>query len=311
MEQRTDEWFAARAGKVTASRINDVLATVKSGESAACANYRAELVAERLTGRVAESFQSAAMKWGTETEPLARAAYEAETGNFVTEDGLIDHPSIPMTGASPDGLVDDDGLIEIKCPNTATHIAWIRAGIVPSEHRNQMLWQMACTGRKWDDFVSFDPRMPPELRIFIVRLDRDETAIADIEKRVVEFLATVDSSIADLLKFVERKNEMTNEQAATSRESRQVEPETIRESRNVAPENPESTKIPSAEITLGKLAEKLGIPVSADYLASIGFVARKERASSLYRESDIPAICAAIIGRLERVRGEYQVEVAA
>lgn len=193
MEQRTPEWFAARAGKVTASRLADVLATIKSGEAAARINYRAELVAERLTGRPADGFSSAAMRWGTETEPEARAHYEALTGQLVAEVGLIDHPTIAWAGASPDGLVGDDGLVEIKCPNTATHIAYLLAGVAPAQYMPQMLWQMACTGRKWVDFVSFDPRMPPELQLFVRRVQRDQKTITQYEAAVVDFLASVDA----------------------------------------------------------------------------------------------------------------------
>lgn len=150
VEQRSDDWFKVRLGKVTASKINDVMATLKSGgEAATRKNYRAQLVCERLTGTKQDGgFTNAAMQWGTDCETLARAAYEASTGFMVIEAGFIDHPTIPMTGMSPDGFIGSAGLIEIKCPNTATHIDWMLAGVPPAEHFNQMQWQMECSGSK-------------------------------------------------------------------------------------------------------------------------------------------------------------------
>ena len=148
--QGSPEWFAQRLGKVTASRLADVMAKGKgSAEAATRATYRAELVAERLTGKAAEGFTNAAMKWGTECEPLARAAYEAEYGLLVTETGMVSHQRIPMSGASPDGFVSIDGLIEIKCPETKGHIDTILSGEAPTKYIPQMQWQMACTGRAW------------------------------------------------------------------------------------------------------------------------------------------------------------------
>lgn len=198
MKQGTLEWIAARVGKVTASRIADVVAKIKSGESASRANYRAELIAERLTGKQAEQFTNAAMAWGTAAEPLARAAYEAETGVFVEQVGLIDHPSIAMSAASPDGLIGNDGQLEIKCPNTRTHIETILSGQAPREYVPQMQWQMACTGRQWCDFASFDPRMPPALQLFIVRVPRDQALIESYEAEVRAFLAEVADVLARL-----------------------------------------------------------------------------------------------------------------
>ena len=144
MEQRTDEWFAARCGKVTASRIADLTAKTKSGYAASRANYMAQLLTERLTGEVAESFSSSAMQWGTDIEPRARATYALLTGNSVKETGFVLHPAIANAGASPDGLVGEDGLIEIKCPNTATHLDALRTEKIPGKYQKQMLWQMAC-----------------------------------------------------------------------------------------------------------------------------------------------------------------------
>jgi len=197
--QGSPEWFQQRIGKVTASRITDVLATLKSGgEAATRANYRSQLVCERLTGNVAESFTNDAMKWGTEQEPNARQAYEFISGNTVVEVPMIDHPIIAMTGASPDGLIGDDGLIEIKCPNSATHIDYLLAGVVPAKHMNQMLWQMECTGRKWCDFVSYDPRLPIDLQLFIVRFERDDEALKKIRDGVVAFLNEVSETVSKL-----------------------------------------------------------------------------------------------------------------
>ena len=207
MTQGTPEWHAARLGKVTASRLVDVLAKVKNGEAAARANYRAELVAERLTGKHADGFVNAAMKWGTEAEPLARAAYEAEFGLLVQEVGLIDHPSIPMTGASPDGLVSIDGLIEIKCPETKAHINTLLRKAAPEQYIPQMQWQMACTGRQWCDFASYDPRLPESMRIFIQRVERDEEYIAWLETEVTKFLAELDEKVAALRAIYEPQRE--------------------------------------------------------------------------------------------------------
>lgn len=197
--QGTDAWFAQRAGKLTASRMVDVLAKIKSGESASRANYRAELVAERLTGKVAEGPTNASMRWGTEAEPLARAAYEAETGLLVVETGMVDHPTIRMSGASPDGLVGTDGLVEFKCPETKAHIETLLTGEAPSKYVPQMQWQMACTGRLWCDFASFDPRMPSDMQLFIKRIPRDAEYIAMLEAEAVKFIGEVDETVAELL----------------------------------------------------------------------------------------------------------------
>lgn len=196
--QGSAEWFAQRAGKVTASRVADVIAKTKTGWGASRANYAAQLVAERLTGNVEPTFTNAAMQWGTDKEPEAREAYEFHAGVFVDQVGMIDHPKIAMTGASPDGLVGDDGLVEIKCPNTATHIETLLSGKVPAKYVTQMAWQMACTGRAWCDFVSFDPRMPEHMRLFVQRVDRDDALIAALEAEVSAFLAEVSDTVASL-----------------------------------------------------------------------------------------------------------------
>lgn len=197
-EQGTDEWLRARAGKVTASRVADVVAKTRSGWGASRKNYAAELIAERLTGNPSESYTNAAMQWGLDTEPQARAAYEFYRDATVEPVGLVDHPSIPMTAASPDGLVGNDGLIEIKCPNTATHLDTLLTEKIPEKYVTQMQWQMACTGRAWCDFVSFDPRMPENMNLFVARVERDDKRIAELEEAVSEFLAEIDQAVSDL-----------------------------------------------------------------------------------------------------------------
>ena len=200
LEQGSAEWHAARLGKVTASRVADVAAKTKSGWGASRKNYTAELVAERLTGTTGERFTNAAMQWGTDTEPQARAAYEFFREATVTEVGLVIHPTIEMSAASPDGLIGDDGMLEIKCPNTATHIDTLINKTVPGKYITQMQWQMACTGRQWCDFASFDPRMPENLRLFVVRVERDGERIIELETMVRMFLAELDQTIETLCK---------------------------------------------------------------------------------------------------------------
>jgi putative phage-type endonuclease len=200
IEQRSNEWFAARIGKVTASKVADVIAKTQSGYAASRANYMAQLVCERLTGQREEFFISGAMQHGTDTEPLARAAYESRYDVLVDEVGFVPHPSIEMAGASPDGLVGDDGLLEIKCPNTATHIDTLLTQTVPSKYNTQMQFQMACTGRSWCDFVSFDNRLPEELQLFVKRVPRDDVFIKQTEDAIVKFLAELDEKINKLMK---------------------------------------------------------------------------------------------------------------
>ena len=203
-EQESPEWFQIRLGKVTASRVSDVIAKTKSGWAASRANYMAQLVAERLTGQAQESYSSAAMQWGTENEPLARAAYEFRTDATVTPAWFIDHPNIAMTGASPDGLIGDVGLVEIKCPNTATHIETLMGQAIPGKYESQMLWQMACTGAKWCDFVSFDPRLPEKMRLFVSRLQRDDKRIKELETEIVAFLGELDAKVKALTDIYEK-----------------------------------------------------------------------------------------------------------
>lgn len=197
-EQGSIDWHMERLGHVTASRLADVMATIKSGESASRRNYRAELVAQRLTGNIEHGFTNAAMQWGTDKEPLARAEYEVRKGVFVDQVGFIKHPTIEWSGASPDGLVGDDGLIEIKCPNTATHIDTLLSQKIPSQYEKQMLWQIACTGRAWCDFVSFDPRMPSDLSFFCKRFEPTMEQIKEAEAAVITFLAEVEETLSKL-----------------------------------------------------------------------------------------------------------------
>lgn len=199
--QGSEAWFAARLGRATASRVADIIAKTKTGYSASRANYCAELVAERLTGKPTEGFKSAAMQWGTDYESEARVAYEFLTDARVSEVGFVPHPTIAMSGASPDGLVEADGLVELKCPNTATHIETLRGQSVPGKYVHQMQWQMACTGRRWCDFASFDPRMPEEMRLFVKRVVRDDAAIASLEKEVAAFLQEVDATVSELTRL--------------------------------------------------------------------------------------------------------------
>lgn len=196
--QRSDAWFALRCGRVTASRVADVLARTKVGWAAARAQYMVQLVVERLSGIAEPSLASPAMRWGTEKEPEARAAYRFYHDADVSNVDFVLHPEIFMAGASPDGLVGRDGLLEIKCPTSATHINTIRSGDIPEKYQLQMLWQMACTGRNWCDFLSYDPRMPEPLRLFVRRLDRDEDRITELEKHVRDFIAGIDDVIASL-----------------------------------------------------------------------------------------------------------------
>lgn len=198
MKQRTEEWYQARLGCLGASSIADMLATTKSGESASRANLRARLVAERLTGRTQETYTNAAIQHGIDTEDEARAMYEVASGVMVEETGWHPHPRIAWSGASPDGLVGDDGLLELKCPNTATHIDALLSKRVPAKYLPQMQWQMAVTGRKWVDFVSYDPRMPPDLQLWTDRVARDDARIEQLEAEAEKFLAEVADVVSKL-----------------------------------------------------------------------------------------------------------------
>ena len=194
--QGTPEWLADRAGKVTASMISNVL---MKPDTAGYRDYQAQLVAEILNGEPDGSdYTNANMQYGTEMEPFARSAYEAKTGFQVDEVGMCQHPTIERAGASPDGLVGTSGLVEIKCPKRNTHIRYLLAGVVPAAYKNQMMWQMACTGREWVDFVSFRLNMPEHLQLFIVRYKRDPARILELETAVIAFLKSVDTMINQL-----------------------------------------------------------------------------------------------------------------
>lgn len=201
LEQGSPEWLAARVGRVTASRIADVMAKGKGGEAQTRLNYKWQLVAEVMTGQSQEDrFFSQAMAWGVEQEPFARAAYEIQTGGLVENVGLVAHPSIPRCAASPDGLVGLDGLLEIKCPKTPTHLEYMEKGAIPGHYQLQMLWQMACTGRQWVDFATFDPRLPEELQLFVMRFPRDQARIDAIEAEVQKIWNEIDEIIETLRK---------------------------------------------------------------------------------------------------------------
>jgi predicted phage-related endonuclease len=214
-DQRTDDWYAARCGKATASRFKDAIATKKQTEKQkkdnlpgdpmqAQLDYLTELVVERLTQQPVQRYATAAMQWGTEQEPAARAAYERITGTSVEETGFVAHDTL-LAGCSPDGLVDWDGLVEIKCPwNTANHIETLLNGM-PDEHIPQVQGQMWITGRQWCDFVSYDPRMPAELQLHVQRINRDPTYVADLERRVTEFLAEVGAQVEALRRLAESR----------------------------------------------------------------------------------------------------------
>lgn len=202
MIQRSDEWRAAKIGKVGCSRLGDVLASGKgNAPSATRKNYIAELVCEILTGKSAEHFTSAAMQWGIDNEPLARAAYEARTGVFVIEDGGRVHSSIPGFWASPDGLIDADGGVEIKCPNTATHLETLLTGKINSDYIYQMAGNLAVFNRKWWDFVSYDPRLPDKYAMYVKRFERKDLPVDEVEagvKRFLEELAEKIKALEDL-----------------------------------------------------------------------------------------------------------------
>ncbi len=188
--QGSDEWLAARAGKVTASMLVNVM---MDKTTAGYQNYMAQIVCERLTGKPIETFKSPAMEHGSETEDQARAFYTLTSGNAVDEVGFIPHPTLAGSGASPDGLVQRGlGLVEIKCPQLAKHMKNLLGGKMDRAYSLQMQWQMECTGAEWCDFVSFNPEFPSELQMIILRVDRDEEVISELRSAITEFLAEVD-----------------------------------------------------------------------------------------------------------------------
>lgn len=203
-EQRSDEWFAQRLGKVTASRVADVMARTKSGPAAARTNYMMELLCERLTGAQGDGYVSAAMARGTALEPLARSAYEMETGSTVQPAEFIQHPEIEAFGASPDGLVGGDGLLELKCPNTAQHIQFLRTRKPEGKYQWQMLAQMACAGRDWCDFGSFDDRLPDPLQFAYTRYEWDAEAGERMLSEIKAFLSELDELEAEMREKMEQ-----------------------------------------------------------------------------------------------------------
>lgn len=199
--QRSPEWFAARLGRLTGSRAADMLATIKTGEAAARRDLRVQLVCERLTNQSQESgYINAEMQRGIDLEPVACKAYEALSGNTVQSVGFLQHEEL-MAGTSPDGLVGEDGGLELKCPKAATHLGYLKAGTLPKEHAAQITHNLWISGRDWWDFVSYDDRWPERFRIFHVRVHRDEKAIAEYEKAAKAFLKEVDLEVASLKGF--------------------------------------------------------------------------------------------------------------
>lgn len=202
-EQQTEAWQSARCGKVTASNLHKVLAKTKTGYGADRAHYMTQLVLERITGTRAEGYTNAAMQWGIEQEPFARAAYEAYRGVMVEEVGFMSHPTIEMAGASPDGLVGADGMVEIKCPESATFLDMLLCNTVPGKYYAQMQWQMRCAGRRWCDYVVYDSRFPDKLQMVIVRVNADDEWVQNAETEVIKFLAEVDEKVQVLKQRME------------------------------------------------------------------------------------------------------------
>lgn len=201
VEQNSEEWRQARCGSLGASGITEALATTKGGWGASRENIKARLIAERLTGTPQDSYSNSAMQWGHDQEDNAANAYSFLTGNQAIACGLFRHPELNGTHASPDRLVGDDGLLEIKCPNTATHIDTLKSQKVPGKYVTQIQWQLACTGRAWCDFVSYDPRLPEDLQLFVSRVERDSDRIAKLESDIAEFLAELEADIEAINKI--------------------------------------------------------------------------------------------------------------
>jgi predicted phage-related endonuclease len=196
-----EEWHQRRIGKATSSRLSDVIATAKAGGYRATrANYRAELVVERMTRLPYPSYVSPEMRRGLELEPDARAAYEFETNEEILHKGycFLDHPTIAMCGSSYDGFLGKRGTFEVKSPNSATHITTLRSEQIDPGYIAQMQWGLACSRRDWCDWCSFDPRMPSGMQLFIKRVHRDDGLIERLADEVIKFLAEVDAEVADL-----------------------------------------------------------------------------------------------------------------
>lgn len=199
MIQGTAEWLAMRAGKFTGSRFADLMAVTKSGPSTSRANLITELALERLTGNVEESYQNDAMRRGSELEPLARGAYEAHTGELVQQVAFVAHPTLAYVGVSPDGLLGDDGLLELKCPSAlARHLAALRSGAHAQEYKWQVQGQLWVCNRKWCDVVSYDPRFPVGLQLAITRVTRDDVAIKALEQACIAAHVEVNTIVSEL-----------------------------------------------------------------------------------------------------------------
>lgn len=199
-EQRSPEWFAARCGIATASNFAKVLATIKSGEAAERRNYRIKLALERITGTVEESYQNEAMRIGIEREPHARIAYEASTGNMADEVGFCLHDELEC-GASPDGLIDEHGGLEIKCPTPGKHFEYLRASGEPPEYTAQIQGCMWVTGRKWWDFVSYCPDFPDNASLIVRRVHRDDEYISNLANKIAAFMDEVRADVDTIIKY--------------------------------------------------------------------------------------------------------------
>jgi putative phage-type endonuclease len=198
--QGSPEWAQARCGRITGSRISDVLAKLKGGgEAKTRADYRMELIAERLTGIPEEQYVNGYMRWGTEYEPLARAAYEVLFDVVLDQVGFVVHPTMPFAGCSPDAFQGDKGIVGFKCPKTTTHLRWRQKDICPEEHVAQLHWELACTGREWADFVSYDPRLPEDLQLFWARLYPEKFLMEQMEAEVIKFNSEVEEGIQCLI----------------------------------------------------------------------------------------------------------------
>jgi hypothetical protein len=209
--QGTGDWFNQRCGKLTGSRMWAAMAYLKQSEKdkkdkkpredrSERKNLKIELIVERMTGEIVYKYRNSAMDWGIEQEPYAKEAYERKTGRLVDDVGFVDHPSIEYCGASPDGFVGE-GLVEFKCPTTATHVQYILEGVIPAEHMQQMILQCACTRRPWCDFVSYDPRVSEGQQLFVRRFYPTPAQIELVETEARVFLREVD----DLFERVTRQ----------------------------------------------------------------------------------------------------------
>ena len=196
--QNTREWLQARAGSVGASDVPDIVRRTKSGPSATRAALMALKALERLTGEPVETYQSKAMAQGVEREPLARAAYAFMFDATVEPPGIIRHPLIVGAHASPDGLIGDFGLVEIKCPQPAAHLATLISEGVERDYQVQMQWQLGATGRHWCDFVSWSPDFPPSMQLYVQRVERDPAFISELEDQVLLFLKELETKVNEL-----------------------------------------------------------------------------------------------------------------